>query len=263
MDDNRTSVRRRTFVRFGEATEPRRRLFCLPFAGGGPSIYRLWPQSLPHDVEVVAIALPGRDPRSRQTPLGSVGEIVPALVEAFDAMEPGELLPFAVFGHSMGALIAYELTVALEQSGRPAPSELFVSGRRAPDELGSARSIHGLSDDEFLDEMHRRYGGVPDAVRREPDLLALLLPALRADVRTFETYVRLTDHKVRCPVHVYGGQDDTHPNPDQLIGWQRVAEGDVTVQLFPGDHFYLNESRLALTADIAARWPSDPAAERA
>jgi surfactin synthase thioesterase subunit len=146
------------------------------------------------------------------------------------------------------------LTLALEAAGVRPPAHLFVSARRAPDEPDSEPPIHHLPDEEFLDELQRRYGAVPEAVRQEPELLALLLPTLRADIRAIERYVPSTARKVRCPVQVYGGSDDRHPVPGQLPGWKRVAERPVRVRLFAGDHFYLTPQRDALTADIVARW---------
>jgi medium-chain acyl-[acyl-carrier-protein] hydrolase len=254
---------RSALIRFGATGAARRRLYCLPFAGGRPATYRLWPQHLPPDVEVVAVQFPGRESRAEQRPLDSVAEIVVAVHAATGEMQATEPLPFAIFGHSMGALIAYELTVALEQAGGPAPERLFVSGRRPPDELHRGPMIHGLDDDAFLDQMQELYGAVPDVIRNEPDLLALLLPALRADVRAFETYTPIATQRVRCAVHVYGGTHDVHPKPSHLPGWQRLADQPVTVRTFDGDHFYLNTSRDALTADIAATWSdSEPAVAR-
>ena len=210
-----------TLVRFGDSASAERRLICVPFAGGGAATYRLWARSLPEDVELLAVQLPGRDPARRMTPPGSVEELVESTLPAL-----GELpeLPFALFGHSLGALVAFEVTVALESAGRTGPTHLFVSGRRPPDEVHRTEPVHDLPDDEFLDALHDRYGGVPDVIRGEPELLAMLLPALRADVRAFETYAPLTERKVRCAVHVYGGRHDLRPSPQQLAGWQRVAE---------------------------------------
>jgi medium-chain acyl-[acyl-carrier-protein] hydrolase len=246
---------RRTLLRFGPRGPVRRRLFCLPYAGGSPAMYRTWVQDLPDDVEVAAIQLPGRAPGSAELPLDSLDLIVEAVLPAVrDATD----VPYALFGHSMGSLIAFELAIALESGGGAPPDALFVSGRRAPNELHTGRYLHDLPEEAFLDAMDARYGGVPAAVRSEPELLALFLPALRADVRTFETYAPLTDAKVRCPVHVYGGADDTHPRPDQLASWQTVAESDVTVRLFPGEHFYVTTARAELVADIARRWALAP-----
>lgn len=249
---------RRALIRFEASGTARRRLYCVPFAGGGPATYRLWPKSLPSDVEVVVVVLSGRDPRTRATsgepPPGTMAELVDAALAAIRAEQHDHSLPFALFGHSMGALVAYELTVAMEAAAGAAPSHLFVSGRRPPDELHEGELIHALADEVFLDKMQRLYGGVPDAVRQEPELLALFLPGLRADVQVFETYAPLSDRRVQCPVRVYGGLDDRRPKPELLPGWQRLAERDITLRTFAGDHFYLNDARAELVADIAAHW---------
>jgi len=235
-------------LRFATVAQPRWRLFCFPFAGGGAAGYRTWHRTLPDDVDVVAIQLPGRDAHRRERPLDRIADMVRA---ARPVVEADSDLPYALFGHSMGALVAYELTVALEREGQSPPSHLFLSSRRPPDEQPDAPPIHALPDEEFLDLLQGRYGGVPEVVRREPDLLALLLPTLRADVAAIETYAPLTDRSVACPVRVYGGEHDRHPRPEQLPGWQRFADREVGVRLFPGDHFYLSAHQAELTADLA------------
>ncbi len=252
---------RSALIRFEATGVARRRLYCLPFAGGGPSTYRLWPKSLPSDVEVVVVVLPGRDPRTRaasgEPPPGTMAELVDAALAEIRAEQRRHSLPFAIFGHSMGALVAYELTVAMEadaDSTGAVPAHLFVSGRRPPDELHEGERIHALADETFLDKMQRLYGGVPDAVRQEPELLALFLPGLRADVQVFETYAPLTDRRVLCPVRVYGGIDDRRPKPELLPGWQRLAEREISLRTFAGDHFYLNDARAELVADITVHW---------
>jgi medium-chain acyl-[acyl-carrier-protein] hydrolase len=245
-------------VRLGLRTAARRRLFCLPYAGGGVAAYRLWARSLPEDIEVFAAQLPGRDGRLRDTPLPSIAAMVdmllPAVIESSD-------LPYAIFGHSMGALVAYELVSALERASVRAPSHLFVSSRRAPDEPDTRVPLHDMPESQFLVELQERYGAIPAAVLDEPELLELLLPVVRADIRAVETYrpSLAVPHQVRCAVHVYGGEDDRHPRPAQLPGWQRVAASPVRVRVFAGDHFYLQQQRDALTADIAAQWPAAPA----
>lgn len=258
---------RSVLVRFDSTGAATRRLYCLPFAGGGPSTYRLWPRSLPSDVEVLVIVLPGRDPRTRaasgEPPPGSMAELVEAAHAEILTAQRHNPLPFAIFGHSMGALVAYELTVALEcaagtgaqtTDATSTPAHLFVSGRRPPDERHEGERIHDLADEEFLDKMQRLYGGVPDAVRQEPELLALFLPGLRADVQVFETYAPLTDRRVQCMVRVYGGVDDRRPKPERLPGWQRLVEHEISLRTFPGGHFYLNDARAELVADITAHW---------
>jgi len=110
--------------------------------------------------------------------------------------------------------------------------------------------------------MQRLYGGVPDAVRQEPELLALFLPGLRADVEVFETYAPLSARRVQCPVRVYGGIDDRRPKPELLPGWQRLVEQGISVRTFAGDHFYLNDARADLLADLTAHWDSVAEASR-
>lgn len=241
-------------VRLGVRAAPARRLFCMPYAGGGVAAYRLWHKSLPEDIEIFGALLPGRESRFGEPPLSSITEMVDAVLPAIRNLAD---VPYALFGHSMGALTAFELTLALEASGLRPPSRLFVSARRSPEEPDPKPPLHPLPEAEFLDQLSDRYGAIPDAVRNEPELLALLLPVVRADIRAVETYRPSRSTKVRCPVDVYGGDADTHPFPDQLPRWERVADAPVRVQLFSGDHFYLNAQREALTADIATRWPME------
>jgi surfactin synthase thioesterase subunit len=242
----------RGLIRFTSAGAKARRLYCFPFAGGGPATYRLWPRSLPSDLDVIAVQLPGRDPSSADHPVDSIADIAESVRASIAELQGTDAVPFSLFGHSMGALVAFEITVALEQQGAGAgPIGLLVSGRRPPDELHHGEHVHQLGDAEFLDALQRSYGGVPAVVRNEPDLLALLLPALRADVKALETYAPSTTRQVQCPVRVYGGAGDRNPRPSQLGGWQRVAARDISVRVFEGDHFYLTAAREALTADIA------------
>lgn len=238
--------------RLGTRAAPRRRLICIPFAGGGVSAFRTWHRLLPDDVEVLAAQLPGRELRIREAPLRSVREMAAALLPEIEAASD---LPYALFGHSMGALVAYELASALEsRAGRP-PSALFVSARRAPDEPDPRAPLHTLPDDAFLTELQRRYGAIPAAVLDEPELLELLLPVVRADIQAVETYrASPSAERIRCPVHVYGGDADRHPHPEQLSAWDRATVDAVRVRVFSGDHFYLNSQSQALTADIAAQW---------
>jgi medium-chain acyl-[acyl-carrier-protein] hydrolase len=244
-----------SLLRLGVRAAPRRRLFCMPYAGGGVAPYRLWFKSLPDDIEVLAAQLPGRESRLRELPLSSIMAMVDTLLPAIEAASD---LPYAIFGHSMGALIAYELTAALERRGGRAPSRLFVSARRPPDEPDTWSPIHELPEPVFLEELQTRYGAIPAAVLAEPELLELLLPVVRADIRAVETYWPSSDAPatVRCPVSVYGGDADTHPLPAQLPLWQRLASHPIRVRVFAGDHFYLQGQREALTADIAAQWPA-------
>jgi medium-chain acyl-[acyl-carrier-protein] hydrolase len=146
-----------------------RRLVCLPFAGGGVSAFRQWARAFPPDVELLVAQLPAREGRLREQPFESIWDmadwLLPELVEASD-------LPFALLGHSMGALVAYELAVALERMNERTPSSVFFSARRPPDERADEPPIADIPDhDEFLDALQHRYNAVPEALRNEPEML--------------------------------------------------------------------------------------------
>ncbi|MEO7360727.1 MAG: alpha/beta fold hydrolase [Gemmatimonadaceae bacterium] len=247
-----TPLRESPLLRLGVRAAPCRRIYCLPYAGGGVAPYALWFRSLPDDIEVVAAQLPGRETRLNEAAQQSIGQMVDALVPAIESTSD---LPFAIFGHSMGALIAYEVALALEQRATRQPSHLFVSGRLSPDEPDVRPPLRDLPESEFIAALQARYGPIPPAVLAEPELLALLMPIVRSDIRAVETYQWQPDSpNIRCPVTVYGGELDRHPFPAQLALWGRVSANQVRVRVFPGDHFYLNTQRDALTADIAMRW---------
>ncbi|MCP3137812.1 thioesterase II family protein [Pyxidicoccus xibeiensis] len=225
----------------------RLRLFCLPYAGGGSSIYSRWQGDFPEDIEVCAVELPGRRARLREPPIRRAAALVEAIAEG---VAPFLDLPFVFFGHSMGALLAFELARHLRRVGRQGPCALFVSAAAAPHLPRSRKLLWRLGDAEFLSEI-RGYGGTPEEVFSEPDLRALFLPVLRADFEVFDTYEFEDDGPLACPLHVYGGRDDERATPGQLRAWGELASHLESVELFPGGHFYLHEQRPALTAAVA------------
>jgi medium-chain acyl-[acyl-carrier-protein] hydrolase len=213
------------------------RVFCLPYAGGGASMYRTWATRLPETIEVCPIQLPGREARFRDRPFTRMGPLVEALQENLRALFD---LPFAFFGHSMGALIGFELSRGLERSGLR-PACLFVSGCRPPHSAFLDPAIHGLPDDEFLDHLSRRYRAIPDAVRQNAELTELVLPALRADFELLGSYVYVYAEGVplACPIAAYGGDRDDTVAADDLAGWAEYTSGGFGRRVFAGDHFYL------------------------
>lgn len=224
----------------------RLRLFCFPYAGGGASIYSRWQESFPAEVELCALELPGRRARRREPLIRSGTSLVEATAEALSTLPE---LPFAFFGHSMGALLAFELALFLRRAGRPGPRALFLSAAAAPHLPRRHAPMWNLPDEAFVQEL-RRYGGTPEEVFSEPAMLALFLPALRADFEVFDTYVYGGDRLSGVPVHVYGGREDVRVSPGHLRAWSEVAPGLQSVALFPGGHFYLHEQRAALIAAL-------------
>lgn len=156
------------------------------------------------------------------------------------ADEVGFRAPYALFGHSFGALVTYELAVELRRRGQPQPARIFVSGFPAPHLPRRTAAISHLPDDEFLHEVVRRHGGVPEEVLRDPSLRAAVLPALRADHEALESYVYRSEPKLTCPITVFNGRADLITAED-LTAWQDISTAPIAVRTFPGGHFYLRD----------------------
>ena len=213
----------------------RARLLCLHHAGGSPSAFRPWTLDLPEHVELLALRLPGREARLRETPLQHIDQISEPLARA---LEPLRDLPLYVFGHSFGSLVGLELCRALRRLGLALPEHLIVSGRNAPG-LGRTLRLHELSDKQLVDEVQRIYGGIPQAILDEPELLALTLPVLRADLTVNETYEPSEEPPLACPISAYGGIDDPHVGLAGLEGWSVHTSAAFQTDRCEGDHFYL------------------------
>jgi medium-chain acyl-[acyl-carrier-protein] hydrolase len=223
------------------------RLFCFPYAGGGAPIFRDWPMGLPEGVEVCAVQLPGRGSRIRETPFTEIAPLVGALADGLvhDLEEP-----LALFGHSLGALLAFELARTLRRESHPQPVHLFVSGCGAPQEPYPHPPIHALPEARFVEEI-RRWGGTPPEVLAHQELMELLLPALRADFALRETYVYADEPPLACPITAFGGLHDGWVSRESLDAWRAQTCAPFSLQLLPGDHFFLASSRPRLLAVIS------------
>lgn len=225
----------------------RLRLFCFPYAGGGASIYRTWSGVLPPEIEIYPVQPPGRETRLREKGFTQV----PALIEALTpALEPYLNVPFAFFGHSMGALTSFELTRQLQRQGGPMPVHLFLSGHRAPQLPKEGDPIFHLPEPEFVEEL-RRLNGTPDQVLQNEELMKLMLPILRADFELCDTYDYTQEEPLPVPITAYGGLQDVEVSRDQLSGWREQTSGQFTMRMFPGDHFYLHSARALLMQTLA------------
>ena len=240
-------TRDRWITRPRPSPRARLRLFCLAHAGGGASMFRGWADSLPPEVEVCPVQLPGRENRIMEPPFDRLEPLVQALA---DAMDPYLSLPFALFGHSNGALIAFELARTLRARGRPGPVHLFASGRRAPDLPADRPPTHHLPEAEFLADL-QELGGIPAELLEHRELLSLLVPTLRADVAIHETYVCAEQTPLACPITAYGGLSDPKVRRPQLEAWARHTAGPFVVRMFPGGHFYLHDDRPLLLRTLS------------
>jgi medium-chain acyl-[acyl-carrier-protein] hydrolase len=219
----------------------RLRLFCLPYAGGGASIFKNWGDALPDSIEVCAIQLPGREDRIAETPFRRVEQLLPVLL---DRLRPYLDRRIAFFGHSMGAFLSYELALALTEENR-APAHLIVSGQRAPHLPLSRPESYHLSDTDFCERL-RSLNGTPASVLAEPELLSMILPLLRSDFEMSETYQRVPKTRLDCPIQVFGGDRDEEVDRAGLEAWQKTTSAPVKIEILPGDHFFLQSLTDAL-----------------
>ncbi|MEZ4868210.1 MAG: alpha/beta fold hydrolase [Caldilineaceae bacterium] len=224
------------------------RLFCFPYAGGAASIYRTWSQHLPAEIEVCAVQLPGRENRIRERPFTNVAALVQALLPN---LLPYLDRPFALFGHSMGSLIAYAVAQQLHQFYGQTPISLLVSGRRAPFLPEPEGLLHTLANDErFLTELQQRYNNIPAVIFQDAELRELFVPLLRADLTLVETYQATAQRPLPCPIYAFGGEHDSRASYAELSAWRELTQSDFDLHLFPGDHFYLNEQQQPLLATM-------------
>jgi surfactin synthase thioesterase subunit len=201
------------------------------------------------------VRLPGRETRLREPPYRRVPSLV---ADAVRALAPLCERPFALFGHSLGALLAFELAHRLREVGGPLPVHLFVSGRRAPQDPDPEPPLSELPDGRLVSELRRRYDGIPQAVVEMPELLELFLPILRADCELLDTYAYAAREPLAMPISAFTGADDRRVGPDELAGWARHTSGAFRARVLPGGHFYFHgaEEELAaeLEQDLARGW---------
>ena len=228
------------------------RLFCLPFAGGGASTYRPWGRALAaHPVEVCAVQPPGRENRIIEEPCTTM----PALVEEIaQAMQPLLDRPYALFGHSMGATVAFELSHTLHQRGLPMPRHLFAAGALAPDADDPDEPLHRIvGDDAFVTAVARRFGGVPQEVLEHAELRALIAPALRADLAIHETRRHIPRGPLEVDITAYGGVHDHKVSAKALQRWGIHTARRFTWRLFDGGHFFVQDAHTAVLTDLLER----------
>ncbi len=236
-------------VDFTPDRRPRVRLLCFPYAGGGANVYRSWVRELPPEVGVSAVQLPGREGRFSEPPLDRVGAVVAKVSEALARL--GSPSPLALFGHSMGSVLAFEVARALQLRGDEEPIHLMIAGRTPPSNPTPPRPISGLPDGDFLDELGR-LGGTPPQILEEGELMDLMLPMLRADFRMNEGWIPSPGPLLSCPITTFAGRDDPEAPPDSMEGWRRETRGPLTHHVFPGGHFFPVESRSRLLGRISS-----------
>jgi medium-chain acyl-[acyl-carrier-protein] hydrolase len=216
------------------------RLFCFASAGHGPAMFRSWLPLVGRDIELGLVHLPGRESRWAEAPLEQLDALVPHLVEA---LAPAARAPFAVFGHSLGALVAFEVVRGLRARAGVEPRHVIASAHRAPHTpLRHARLAH-LAPANFIAEVNARHGGIPPDVAANQELMDLMLPSLRADYKVFEEYQYRDGAPLSCPVTAFGGTRDPHVTREDLDAWRSQTTGPFALRMFDGGHFFVNDHR--------------------
>jgi surfactin synthase thioesterase subunit len=219
--------------------EPRVRLLCFPYAGGAASAFRPWGDVLPPDIEVHAVQLPGREWRLKEEPFRRVEPLVEALLGALDPLLDR---PVAFFGHSLGALVAYELARGLRRTGRPVPAHLFVSAYRAPHLPQTEPPLHDAPDEVFRTSL-RTLDGTPEELLGNEELMALVLPTLRADFELSDRYEHVPEPPLTTPISAFGGLGDLVTPRERLEPWAEHTAAAFKLRMVPGGHFFVHESR--------------------
>jgi surfactin synthase thioesterase subunit len=211
-------------------------LVCFPHAGGSATAFKDLARTLHPDVDVVSVQYPGRQDRYREEPFTALAPLAEAVTEELARELAADGRPYALFGHSMGSLVAFETARLLARRRLPAPQRVFFSGRGGPDPRDSAYDLY--DDADMLAEV-RRLGGTDQSMLDDPDILELVLPALRADYRVLGTYRGPVGGPLTTAVTALIGDSDPIATVEDAHTWREHTTGDFTVKVFPGGHFYL------------------------
>ncbi len=222
-------------------------LICFPYAGGGAQIFNSWQTGLiTGEIQVYGVQYPGRGSRVREQAFTDSKSLVEAFVPH---LLPVLHKPFVLFGHSMGAIIAFELARRLESEHGLRPEHLIVSGRRAPQMPMTGRVTYNLPDAEFTEEL-RRLNGTPREVLDHPETMQLMIGIIRADFTLTQTYKYVPGPQLTCPVSVFGGLEDTDVSRAQLEGWCEQTSNGCSLRMFEGDHFFIQTNQAAVLKTI-------------
>lgn len=229
---------------------PALRLFCFPYAGGSAGVFRNWPRGLDPRIDIVAIQLPGRGVRAGEAPITDFPWLVEEVGAAVAAT--GSRVPFVFYGHSLGALLAFEVCRRARRLGLRRPAMLFASGRQAPHCPVRRRPVAQIDDDEFLAEL-RTLKGTPPTVLDNAELMQFLLPLIRADFALLDSWRFEHDEPLDLPIVIMNGRADEHAAPEGAAQWARWTRAGSEMLSYEGGHFFLQEQERAVVRDVAER----------
>jgi medium-chain acyl-[acyl-carrier-protein] hydrolase len=231
------------------ADQARIRLFCFPHAGGNGFFFRGWPKYFPSDVEIIGIQTPGRAARFREAPFRRIEDLVGRIA---DVMQPLLTCHYAIYGHSFGALCAFETARFLRRKGTVAPLCLMLSGREGPQIPDKRPPLHRLPKLAFLETLLQRYpDGTPTEILLNGDFMDLLEPSIRADFEMLETWTYQEEAPLASPLFIFGGRADANVPGDALGAWASQTVGACFVELLPGGHFFMQKEEFTFLSSLA------------
>lgn len=241
MSHSMQEIGNKWFLSSAPKCEMEVRLFCLPYAGRGASIYKEWQKLVPSWIDVCPIRLPGRETRIREPLIRDMKVMVDNLARA---ILPFLHDPYVLFGHSMGALITYELANRICELRYPKPVCLFISGRAAPSVAHDSlsRPAQNLSDSEFIEEIANNIHSTVLQLVSEPELMSVMLPILRADFELIQSYSYVTRPPLETPIIVFSGTSDSSVPPEDLKPWANCTSSHFSIEMLEGDHFFVHKS---------------------
>lgn len=230
----------RWFEHLSRIESPTLRLFCFPYAGGSADVYRSWQRWFGQQCDICLVHLPGRSKSIRERPFTRIKPLVQTLAEFIESESGG--VPYALYGHSMGALICFELARKLFRNRACGPEHLFVSGRSAPHWPSNKLPIFNLPDQEFIGAL-KKLKGTHQEVIDNPEVMRFFIKVIRADFEMTDTYEYCHGEPLRCPVTVYGGIDDEHVPIESCHAWGEHTSAECEVTMCEGDHFFVRNAR--------------------
>ncbi len=237
-------------VRFQETPRPALRLFCFPYAGGSASLFRSWCGALDPRVEVIGIQLPGRGLRWEEAPAVDFSLLASLVTDAI-AGAAGSVR-FGFFGHSMGALLMFEVARRLQAQGARLPECMFASGRPAPHLPPQRQREPLMSDADFVDEL-RRLEGTPSEILDNPELLAMLMPMIRGDFALLDNWRFQPSPALDVPLFALAGRSDPHVSVDSAAAWAQWTRTNFELMTYSGGHFFLHEQERRVVRDVSDR----------
>ena len=226
------------FLRAEQSSGAELLLFCFPYAGGTASMYRKWASLIPPTVEIIPVEPPGRGRRLAEPSFRRLPALIEALTPKISSLLDRK---FALFGHSMGAVIAFELARELRRRSGLLPEHIFISGSRAPQVRDETPITYDLPENEFRAEL-QKLNGTPAEVLENAELMNLMLPLLRADFELVQTYQYCDEPPLDCPLTIYGGLHDPDISREMLLPWEQQTKAQFSLHMLPGDHFFLRSA---------------------